>query len=699
VAKVATAYVDIDARLDKLKARLKAADLDVDLDLSVDRFQIETQLAGLRADLDLDVNRAQIAAQLAGLRVDLGIDVDRFQLNAQLMGLSLDVNIRPDYTSLAQTRFEIEAFLSGIFVNINVTPDWSSVAAARAAINAALAGINANVGAGVAGAAAGGAAAGGVGAGGLALGGLAVAGGAGAAITAGTGFLGLSLASDAEVAEQGFARLMGSVDEAKAHIADLQEFAKTTPFEFTGLRDMSLKFQSAEVSADAIIGLLGPLGDATASLGTGQEGLDRASYALIQMQQSGKVMSTEMRQLTEAGIPAWNALAGELGVTQAEARDLVEKGLVPASEMFEAIEHRSGTGFKKTEGAMEEMATSLKGRLSNLKDTFEITMGEAFKPLLDPMAELVGVVGETLGPLLTDTLVPAFESMMPLIELVLENMGPFVETLVTFGSEVMTALSPALEVLLPALNDLFAEIGDELGQMFLDLAPAFVDIADAMVSLAPLIPPFVDLFSSTMVQILPGLAEGLSLTADAVGRVLGSGLERIVDLLDTMMHGDWDEFTRKVRDWFDAFMRGIDLIIERFEPAWNAVRDIALGVFEAIKFAWNAIDIGFTIPDWIPGIGGRGVDDLFPDIGGGPSRNIGAGPGTGTGLGAAVGAGVAAGPAPGGSAGGGGVRYLSRTIDAMERQFTDSSEVGLFFDSQRVGTALLPPLVGVDRSR
>jgi hypothetical protein len=48
VAKVATAYVDIDARLDKLKAKLKAFDPDVNVDLQTGRkFRPNSRLSAL----------------------------------------------------------------------------------------------------------------------------------------------------------------------------------------------------------------------------------------------------------------------------------------------------------------------------------------------------------------------------------------------------------------------------------------------------------------------------------------------------------------------------------------------------------------------------------------------------------------------------------------------------------------------------
>lgn len=51
---------------------------------------------------------------------------------------------------------------------------------------------------------------------------------------------------------------------------------------------------------------------------------------------------------------------------------------------------------------------------------------------------------------------------------------------------------------------------------------------------------------------------------------------------------------------------------------WDPLSSTFKGVVNAILKAWNAVDFGISIkvPDWVPGIGGKGfnVDDVFPDV-------------------------------------------------------------------------------------
>lgn len=51
---------------------------------------------------------------------------------------------------------------------------------------------------------------------------------------------------------------------------------------------------------------------------------------------------------------------------------------------------------------------------------------------------------------------------------------------------------------------------------------------------------------------------------------------------------------------------------------WTGIVTAAKGAFNAIIRAWNSLDFGLHIhiPDWVPGIGGKGIDinDIIPDI-------------------------------------------------------------------------------------
>ena len=218
----------------------------------------------------------------------------------------------------------------------------------------------------------------------------------------------LTTASAAEQADIAFSTMLGP-ERAKQMIADLTEFAKKTPFEMSGLTDATQKLLAYGFAADDVIPTLRAIGDATAALGSGQEGIDACTRAIGQMQAKGKVMSEEMLQLTEQGIPAWKYLAEALGTDVAGAQEMVTKGSVDAATGIAALKAGMEGDFG---GLMAEQSKTLSGALSNLGDAAEATIKEiyktdAYKELASAVADLADPVGDLVG-----NLMPALEGSL-----------------------------------------------------------------------------------------------------------------------------------------------------------------------------------------------------------------------------------------------------------------------------------------------
>lgn len=218
----------------------------------------------------------------------------------------------------------------------------------------------------------------------------------------------LTTASSAEQADIAFSTMLGP-ERAKQMISELTEFAKTTPFEMNGLTDATQKLLAYGFAADDIIPTLTAVGDATAALGTGQEGIDAVTRALGQMQAKGKVMSEEMLQLTEQGIPAWKYLAEALGTDVAGAQAQVTAGSVDAATAIEALKNGMEGDFG---GLMTEQSKTLSGALSNLSDSAEATVKELYKTdAYQALAQAVSDLSTPVGNLVSN-LMPSLEGVV-----------------------------------------------------------------------------------------------------------------------------------------------------------------------------------------------------------------------------------------------------------------------------------------------
>lgn len=221
----------------------------------------------------------------------------------------------------------------------------------------------------------------------------------GAKITAGVavaaGAVGIKTAAQMETARIGFATMLGSGRKARAFLGDLADFAARTPFAFPELQTASSRLVSAGVETRKIIPMMTTLGDVTAGMGTGSEGITRATNALQQMIAAQRISAEDLNQLRDAGIPVYDLLAKALGKTKGEVVALKDEGKLGKNAldaMLGALE--TGKGLEKFSGLMAKQSSSLEGRWSTLKDTVSMGLAGAVKPAIPLVKDLLGAAND-----------------------------------------------------------------------------------------------------------------------------------------------------------------------------------------------------------------------------------------------------------------------------------------------------------------
>lgn len=234
----------------------------------------------------------------------------------------------------------------------------------------------------------------------------------GAATSAVSGFAGkfaMDAVAAAEQADIAFSTMLGP-ERAKEMLAELADFAASTPFELQGLQSSTQKLIAMGFAAEDCIPLLTSIGDAASGLGAGQEGIDSITRSLGQMNAKGKVQAEEMMQLTEVGIPAWEYLAAAISDGDVPAAmDKVTKGAVDAKTAISALKDGMDSDFG---GMMSAQSKTLSGILSNMADAaykavIPLKDTSAYGELTDAMAGMA----ERIEPFVS-SLMPAFEGAM-----------------------------------------------------------------------------------------------------------------------------------------------------------------------------------------------------------------------------------------------------------------------------------------------
>jgi len=173
-------------------------------------------------------------------------------------------------------------------------------------------------------------------------------------------------------AQIGFKTMLGSASAAEAMLTDLADFAAKNQFELPDLLDAAKRMLAMGFAADDVLPTLKSVGDAAAGLGLGAAGVNRIILALGQMQAKGKVSGEEMRQLMEAGVPAWKILAQAMGKSVQEVTALGEKGLLPADKAIQALVAGMEARFPDM---MKQMQNGWRGVTSAIKSVWQMTLG------------------------------------------------------------------------------------------------------------------------------------------------------------------------------------------------------------------------------------------------------------------------------------------------------------------------------------
>ncbi len=372
----------------------------------------------------------------------------------------------------------------------------------------------------------------------------------GAAVTGAAvavGAIGGKFDSMRQQAEIAFTTMLGDGQQAKDFLADLTKFAAETPFELPGLISASQKFLAMGFAAKDVIPILTSVGDAVAGLGGGQEQIDRATLALGQMAAKGKASADEMLQLTELGIPAWQALADKIGVSVPEAMKQVENGTVDSGTAINAVLTSMDDHFA---GLMEQQSHTFAGLLSTMKDTFGQAAGQVVEPFFERATHGMQLLADA-------TSTPEFQAK-------LSQMADGFESL-------LNAMGPVVDFATQQVPQALQGIGDIVAKVFSgDVRGATADLEET----------------------IGGWRDAFVAWAEPAANELGAQLDQMVDGIGQFIEDNSGFFIDKVtKEWVPAFT---GWVVEKAIPKVLADLEVFGGRVlhwsqnEGAKFMWDA---------------------------------------------------------------------------------------------------------------
>lgn len=428
------------------------------------------------------------------------------------------------------------------------------------------------------------------------------------ALAVGAGAWGLKVAAANEQAEISFTTMLGSAQKAGAFLGELQAFAAKTPFEFPELQTAASSLISAGVEASKVIPIMTTLGDVTSGMGTGSEGVKRATIALQQMSAAGRITGEDLNQLRDAGIPVFDLLAAATGKSKEEVVKLAQSGKLGAKELGQLMKAlESGKGLERFAGLMDKQSESLSGMVSTLKDTLGQGLARAMKPMVE-MAK--NVIPKLIGPLgdLLDVFGEAASSVLPVFAGVLDSLVPVIKPIAKVIATLAAALGKVLVPILDKLAPFIGEFAEALGDVLLALVPLIPPIGRLLVALAPILPILARLTAAFATLLAAGLGPVIDVAAKLVGWItqnkeimiaLGIAITAVLIpgfILWATTAGAAAVATLAAAAPLVAVVAGIALLVvgiiklaKNWGAVWNAMKGAALAVWKALKTAWDTL--------------------------------------------------------------------------------------------------------------
>lgn len=201
-----------------------------------------------------------------------------------------------------------------------------------------------------------------------------------------------------EKATSDFKVLLGSIDAAKEHMADLRSFAASTPLTFEDLAKSSKLLLSFGASVDEVMPAMKMLGDI--AMGDAQK-FQGLSLVFAQVKSAGKLMGQDLLQMINQGFNPLTIISQQTGKSMSELKDMMGEGQISFEMVAEAMRIATSEGGLFN-NAMGEAAKTGEGMVSTLQDNWTEavrTFGEAFS---DSAKGGIGFLSQKLQELTED---------------------------------------------------------------------------------------------------------------------------------------------------------------------------------------------------------------------------------------------------------------------------------------------------------
>ena len=449
-----------------------------------------------------------------------------------------------------------------------------------------------------------------------------------------------------------FTGLIRDADKAKRFNEMLQDLAADTPYAFEQAADNARMLLAYEFPLQSMERIMWSIADATAASGK-IESYKNISEALGQIQAKGRLTARELIRFATAGIPVYQILREELGMTHEQIVN-IGKLRIPAEIAIPAILRGME---KRYAGAAAAMQRTTKGLTNAIRENILIISQNVFDPLyqnlrvnmeklsdrLEAMREDIrkGGFGYMLVNMFPPEIVQRIQLFAANIQMLIQNIAAMFKALAPVGRaftelfintfnaimpfinmftlvlavlmQMLTSNSTAVRIFVSALGGLF--IVNVVIKLILGFSAALKSllivklVAQGIIYLGKAIGYLTMALAANPLAAFVGLAVGGLLAMTLASKKFGSAMDGLMGKISGAFGVDPSKiFAPKMEEntkIADEFNQELELSSEGLEKMGDKAKEAG----KKAKQALMAFDEVFVLPD--PDAGAEGLDDIF----------------------------------------------------------------------------------------
>ena len=268
-----------------------------------------------------------------------------------------------------------------------------------------------------------------------------------------------------------------------------------------------------------------------------------------------------------------------------------------------------------------QLITQIAPLLARLITGILPVLGQLITALLPVITELIAQLIPVMTQIITSILPVIIDLVNMLLPLVMQIVQAVLPVIIQLLNTLVPVVMQIIQAILPVFIELLNQLMPVIQTIVNSVLPVLVQVIN---TLLPLFQTIIDAILPVFMQLLNALVPVIQTLASILSSVLGVALEAISGIVQGVMQVFQGLITFITGVFTGNWRQAWDGIKSIFSGIWEAIKSVAKGAVNGIISIINGIIGGLNklkIPDWIPGLGGKGINiPLIPMLAKG-SRN------------------------------------------------------------------------------